>query len=145
MANPDKKLRQNDTFVGSPFYVSPEMLSQSRSTPASDLWALGCIIYMMHVGQAPFYGNTELDIFNKILASNNKIKWPRQPYVSPQAKDLIEQLLKRNPSDRLGAGKPGSNNDFDALFRHVYFEKIDMNKLATQTMNVPLEIPRSVE
>ena len=43
---------RSDTFVGTPLYVSPEMLEDTKSTPASDLWALGCIIYRMHAGSS---------------------------------------------------------------------------------------------
>lgn len=48
--------QKSDTFVGTPLYVSPEMLEDSRSVPAGDLWALGCIIFRMHTGKAPFEG-----------------------------------------------------------------------------------------
>ena len=58
---------RRDTFVGTPLYVSPEMLEDTKSTPASDLWALGCIIYRMHVGKVPFADETEARTFEKIL------------------------------------------------------------------------------
>ena len=53
--------------MGTPLYVSPEMLEETVSTPASDLWALGCIIYRMHVGELPFQDETEVATFEKIL------------------------------------------------------------------------------
>jgi 3-phosphoinositide dependent protein kinase-1 len=43
-----------ETFVGTPLYVAPEMLSDCISVPASDLWSLGVMIYKMHTGQFPF-------------------------------------------------------------------------------------------
>ena len=55
------------TFVGTALYVSPEMLEESLALPASDLWALGCIIYRMHTGKVPFEGATEIATFDKIL------------------------------------------------------------------------------
>jgi len=42
------------TFVGTAYYVSPEMLSENISSTASDLWALGCILYRMVIGKLPF-------------------------------------------------------------------------------------------
>ena len=54
-----RPLEPRDTFVGTPLYVSPEMLAETKSLPASDLWALGCIIYRMHVGQVPFEDASE--------------------------------------------------------------------------------------
>lgn len=56
-----------DSFVGTPLYVSPEMLQETTSLPASDLWALGCIIYQMHVGKVPFEDRSQTGTFNRIL------------------------------------------------------------------------------
>ena len=42
------------TFVGTAYYVSPEMLKDNNAFPASDLWALGCIIFKMLYGIHPF-------------------------------------------------------------------------------------------
>ena len=47
---PKHNSQKKDSFVGTPLYVSPEMLTDCRSLPASDLWALGVLIYRMHVG-----------------------------------------------------------------------------------------------
>ena len=51
------------TFVGTAYYVSPEMLKQNESGPASDIWALGCIIYRMLSGDVPFSGSTDYQTF----------------------------------------------------------------------------------
>lgn len=51
------------SFVGTPLYVSPEMLTDNFSTCSSDLWALGCIIYQMRVGDVPFRGNFDYEVF----------------------------------------------------------------------------------
>ncbi len=42
------------TFVGTPLYVSPEMLNENISSASGDVWALGCIIYQMITGDVPF-------------------------------------------------------------------------------------------
>jgi serine/threonine protein kinase len=44
------------TFVGTPLYVSPEMLQHNLSGFYTDLWSLGCIIFEMHLGYPPFQG-----------------------------------------------------------------------------------------
>jgi hypothetical protein len=69
-----------------------------------------------------------------------EINWPREFYVSPQAKDFVEKLLKVEPSERLGAGKPGSDNDYSKLISHVYFSSIGN----VVKMKVPLELPKSI-
>lgn len=79
------------------------MLSDSRSLPASDLWSLGIIIYLMHVGKVPFDDkDKDQSIFQKILSLD--FSWPHDVKVSIEAKDLVERLLKLNSRDRIGAG-----------------------------------------
>ena len=51
------------TFVGTAFYVSPEMLKDNVALPGSDLWALGCIIFKMLTGDVPFNGATDYKTF----------------------------------------------------------------------------------
>ena len=43
-----------ESFVGTPLYVAPEMLSDCKALPATDLWSLGCMIFRMHTGRYPF-------------------------------------------------------------------------------------------
>jgi len=95
---------RRDTFVGTPLYVSPEMLEHNKSLPSSDLWALGCIIYRMHVGDVPFTAAHESAVFTKIL--NRDCSFPED--MAPDTKDVIDKLLQIDPAKRIGAGKPGS-------------------------------------
>jgi serine/threonine protein kinase len=79
------------------------VLSDSRSLPASDLWSLGIIIYLMHVGKVPFDDkDKDQSIFQKILSLD--FSWPHDVKISIEAKDLVERLLKLNSRDRIGAG-----------------------------------------
>ena len=86
------------TFCGTALYVSPEMLEESLAIPASDLWALGCIIYRMHSRLVPFQGPTEIATFDKIL--KREIHWPDN--MSPDTCDIIDRLLQVDPRRRLG-------------------------------------------
>jgi 3-phosphoinositide dependent protein kinase-1 len=69
------------TFVGTAYYVSPEMLRDNISVPASDLWALGCIIYKMMTGDVPFNGSTDYNTFQLILERD--LKFPSENKISP--------------------------------------------------------------
>ena len=72
-------MMRRDTFVGTPLYVSPEMLKESVSLPASDLWALGCIIFKMHTGRNAFNGFNEHQLFQQILAGQLNLKNAKTP------------------------------------------------------------------
>jgi 3-phosphoinositide dependent protein kinase-1 len=126
--------------VGTPLYVSPEMLKENCSLPASDLWALGVIIYRMHVGECPFISPTEANVFQKILSLD--YSWPQELEVSPEAINIVSHLLRLDPNKRLGAGPPGSSNDLNALLNHPYFEGIDIKNLEVD--EVPLIMPSSI-
>jgi 3-phosphoinositide dependent protein kinase-1 len=56
MPDPDVDPEARGTFVGTPLYVSPEMLDDNLAIPASDLWALGVMVFNMHTGKMPFDG-----------------------------------------------------------------------------------------
>jgi 3-phosphoinositide dependent protein kinase-1 len=113
--------RSRQTFCGTAEYISPEVLKNEKVTKATDLWALGCIIYQFLTGDHPFKGDSEYLIFKKILSKEFQI-----PSNIPEvAKDLIENLLKLHPDERLGA-RPGG---YAELKRHPFFNGIDFNKL----------------
>ena len=73
-AEPGPGPGRRNSFVGTAQYVSPEILTNSGSSPASDLWALGCIIYQMVTGIPPFHGNSEYLIFQKVTTCSLILK-----------------------------------------------------------------------
>ncbi|GAA6059950.1 hypothetical protein JCM10212_003090 [Sporobolomyces blumeae] len=105
------------SFVGTPEYVSPEVLSEGReSSFSSDFWALGCIIFQMLAGRPPFQARTEYLMFQKII--NLEFEFPLG--FPPEAKDLVEKLLVVDPTKRLG-GDPKNGNGIDAIKSHPFF------------------------
>lgn len=97
------------SFVGTPLYVAPEMLNENKSGPPTDLWALGCIIYQLRVGQVPFNGQFDYEVFEKI--TKRQLNFPNN--IEKEAVDIIDQLLHLDPMQRLGAGPPGSENSYE--------------------------------
>lgn len=63
---------RGNSFVGSPHYVSPEMLSQCMAGPEADFWSLGCILFTILFGKVPFDGATEHLTFEKITSLDYK-------------------------------------------------------------------------
>ncbi|EDQ84745.1 uncharacterized protein MONBRDRAFT_12495 [Monosiga brevicollis MX1] len=81
----DAKSDRSDSFVGTAFYVSPELLNDKVACRSSDLWALGCIIYQMLSGGVPFRGANDYQTFRKISSVDYDF-----PDAFPEAaKDLV--------------------------------------------------------
>jgi len=89
------------TLVGTMNYLAPEMIQSQSASMATDLWALGCIIFKMITGQVPFTGTQNYTVFPKI--NNREIEWPTFMEIDPVCRDLIDKLIVLNPMDRLGA------------------------------------------
>ncbi|KAK4051522.1 serine/threonine protein kinase [Microbotryomycetes sp. JL221] len=102
------------SFVGTPEYVSPEILSEKKeSSFSSDYWGFGCILYQLLAGRPPFQARTEYLMFQKII--NLEYEFPLG--FPSDAKDLIEKLLVVDPRARLGGGPEG----VAAIKSHPFF------------------------
>ena len=123
-------------FVGSPEYVSPEVLSDKESTPSCDLWALGCMIYQFFVGRPPFSNKTEYLIFESIL----KVSYKFPVEVPQEVVDLCQKLLIADPTQRLGSGPAGSPLSYEELKKHKFFEGVNFNDITDVEINIDRKI-----
>ena len=122
----DEPMPKRKSFVGSPQYVSPEILTGRGSSNASDLWAIGCILYQMLTGLPPFQSQSEYLIFQKI----QKLEYSFHEGFDEKAKDLIRKLLIIEPEERLGT------NDsvyYTSIRSHDFFSGVDFETLAGST------------
>ncbi|KAH0795684.1 AGC family protein kinase [Histomonas meleagridis] len=108
------------TFCGTAEYLAPEMLLQQPYNKNVDWWCFGVLLYEMITGLPPFFDENANRLYRSIL--NNPVSFPQ--FVSPEAKDLIEHLLDKNPATRLGA-----NNDADEIKKHPFFAPLDFDKV----------------
>ncbi|XP_045495599.1 3-phosphoinositide-dependent protein kinase 1 isoform X1 [Colias croceus] len=115
------------SFVGTAQYVSPDLLQNRIDTRASDLWALGCIIYQMISGLPPFRASTEFLTFQKIL----KMDYEFPEGFPADAKDLVEKLLVLDHTKRLGASDKGVT--YESIRKHPFFDGIDWDDIWEQT------------
>lgn len=89
---------------GTPYYIAPEVILRQGYGKPVDYWSMGIILYEFLVGCVPFISDTPEGLFDHVIHDN--IEWPSdEDWPLPhEAKDLITQLLERNPKERLGTG-----------------------------------------
>ncbi|XP_036618651.1 serine/threonine-protein kinase PLK4 isoform X2 [Trichosurus vulpecula] len=85
------------TLCGTPNYISPEVATRSAHGLESDVWSLGCMFYTLLIGRPPFDTDTVKNTLNKVVL----VDYEMPTFLSQEAKDLIHQLLRRNPAERL--------------------------------------------
>lgn len=108
------------SFCGSIAYLAPEMLRRSGHNRTVDWYLLGVLLYEMLVGVPPYFSSDRDELFDNILKA--PLRLPRA--ISTEAKDLIKQLLNRNPAQRLGAVNDGEDIKKHAFFAGVNWEDV---------------------
>ena len=117
------KLCHQKTFVGTPLYISPEMIDNNTCGPFTDLWSLGIIIFEMFTGEVPFKGKDEIDLFQNIMDPYIRPNYPSN--MPADAVDLVDKILNPNPIERLGYETEDSKNGYNVLKSHQFFDGID--------------------
>ena len=102
-----RKKQEYKFFVGTPNYMPVESVRNKGVSKATDTWSLGCILYQLFVGFPPFIGGSEYLIFQKSIEA--KYIFPKG-IINEQAKDLIQNLLKLNPEERLNINQINSHS-----------------------------------
>uniref|UniRef100_A0A8C7ZFM7 Serine/threonine-protein kinase PLK n=1 Tax=Oryzias sinensis TaxID=183150 RepID=A0A8C7ZFM7_9TELE len=96
------------TICGTPNYLSPEVLNKQGHGCESDIWALGCVMYTMLLGRPPFETTNLKETYKCI----REARYSLPSSLSPQAKQLISNLLAKTPEDR---------PNLDHILRHDFF------------------------
>ncbi|KAL3646958.1 Calcium-dependent protein kinase 25 [Castilleja foliolosa] len=133
--------------VGSPYYVSPEVLLKCYG-PQADVWSAGVIIYILLSGVPPFWGESEQEIFEEVLHADIDFTSDPWPKISDSAKDLVKKMLIRDPRKRLTAHQvlchpwvqvdgvaPDKPLDSAVLSRLMHFSAMDkLKKMALRVI-----------
>jgi len=91
------------TSCGSPGYVAPEILTAESYDKSVDMWSVGVIIYILLSGYPPFYADSAPALFKKIMDVKYDFDDTVWDGISETAKDLIRNLLVKDPTKRLTA------------------------------------------
>lgn len=102
----------NSTLCGSPMFMAPEIICESRIHARSDLWSIGVILYKAVFGTYPYGEPTNLLELSRVM-TNFTVEIPQRISCCIHLRDLIERLLQQDPIDRI---------DWSDFFDHPWFD-----------------------
>ncbi|XP_041484434.1 rho-associated protein kinase 2-like isoform X3 [Lytechinus variegatus] len=131
---------RSDTAVGTPDYISPEVLKSQAGNGQygreCDWWSVGVFIYEMLVGDTPFYADSLVGTYSKIMDHRNSLEFPDDISITGPAKDLICKFLTDRDT-RLG------KNGIEEIKQHRFFRN-DMWTYENIRNTVPPVVPELV-
>ena len=113
------RVTETGLSVGTPHYMSPEQATGDRDVdPRTDVYALGCVLYEMLVGDPPYQGSTAQAVLPKILTSDTPAPTDVRLSTPPDVDAAIRKALEKLPADRFTTAHEFSQALGDAGFRH---------------------------
>lgn len=124
------------TLCGTPDYIAPEVVASKPYNKSVDWWSLGILIFEMLTGYTPFYSQSHMRTYEKIL--HGEVSFPS--YLSPVAIDLLKRLITKDLTLRLGNLNGGAGD----VKGHPWFAEVNWKKLLAREIETPYEPPIQV-
>ncbi len=115
------------TFIGTPFYLSPEICEEKPYNEKSDVWALGCVLYELCTFKHPYNAKNQPALFLKIISGNYEPIGDNYNY-SNDLKKMIDSLLEKNYMNR-----PSMK---DIIIKNIFMEKANKLGLYNEVMDI---------
>ncbi|KAI9100691.1 hypothetical protein DFS34DRAFT_615441 [Phlyctochytrium arcticum] len=94
LSDPDGEQK---TMCGTPNYISPEIVSRQPYGLASDVWSLGCMVVTILTGKPPFESRAVKNTLDRV----SRVDYSLPDHISPEARDLVNRLLQKDPKTRI--------------------------------------------
>ncbi|KAF7278138.1 hypothetical protein GWI33_008755 [Rhynchophorus ferrugineus] len=107
LTRPDEK---HMTMCGTPNFISPEVATRGSHGLEVDVWSLGCLLYTLLVGSPPFDTQGVKSTLTRVVMASYNLP----SHLTPEAKDLINSLLQKNPKDRIS---------LDQILEHPFIKR----------------------
>ncbi|GAA5853039.1 hypothetical protein JCM3766R1_000850 [Sporobolomyces carnicolor] len=122
------------TLCGTTSFLAPEVLLDVGYSYPADWWSLGVLLFEMSWGWSPFYAETAVEEYERILKS--EIKIPNKGGYSAELKDLVLQLLNRDPESRIKV---------EGIKSHPFFASLSFDRLASRQLSPPFKPPAQAD